>query len=221
MDETPNIWTEGDEILEENLPQQTEKENQVPSLTKEEQTSIIETSQINDDHKGLLKSLTEMNEVAKVLANLRDTETQEQRKSIIRAWSESFLEKRLQNNRIAEDLKQAVLHKLLINIDSIDLETALAIFRDIQDVTSVDATNALSSIMGSSGDSTNSQKGFTFNFNNNIANGQGSTASSNTMSVGSGAPANLKEVAKMSQNLSELYNVKMPRKEKNVTSEEN
>lgn len=214
--DTPNIWT-GDELENEQteLVEVPAEADLVPLPTKEESLEIIETSSISEEHKGLLQSLTEMNEVSKVLTALRDNETQEQRKSLIRAWSENFITVRFQNNGIVEKLKRKLLERLLDNVENLDLETTHQILSSLQDVTSIDAQTAMSQIMGG-GSGGGGNSGPTFNLN--IANGDNANATANTMNVGAGpAVTQLKEVAAMNNSLNAWNNVNMPRKEKNVT----
>lgn len=217
-EDTPNIW-QGDEAEEESLELTPEEQAIVPLPTKEESLEMIDTSSINDEHKGLLRGLVEMNEVAKVMANLRDSETQEQRKTIIRAWAENFITIRFQNNGIVEQLKRKLLERLLNNIDNLDLETTHQILASLQDVTSIDAQTAMSQIMGTGAIGGGGNSGPTFNLN--IANGDNASATANTMNVGTGPAVNqLKEVAAMNNNLSAWNAVNMPRKEKDVTPNE-
>jgi hypothetical protein len=218
FNDTPNIWT-GDDLQEEctEIIETPAEADLVPLPTREESLDIIKGSSITEEHKTLLTSLTEMNEVSKVLATLRDNETQEQRKSIIRAWSENFITVRFQNNGIIEKLKRKLLERLLDNVENLDLETTHQILSSLQDVTSIDAQTAMSQIMGTGavggGGGNNSPT-----FNINVANGDNASATANTMNVGAGPNVSqLKEVAAMNNNLNAWNNVNMPRKEKNVT----
>ena len=218
--DTPNIWT-GDELENEQteIVEVPAEADLVPLPTKEESLAIIETSSISEEHKGLLQSLTEMNEVSKVLTAIRDSETQEQRKSLIRAWSENFITVRFQNNGIVERLKRKLLERLLDNVENLDLETTYQILTSLQDVTSIDAQTAMSQIMGGGSSGGGGNSGPTFNLN--IANGDNANATANTMNVGAGpAVTQLKEVAAMNNSLNAWNNVNMPRKEKNVTDAE-
>lgn len=217
-DDTPNIWEE--DLVEDekstSLQTVTPAEEIAPLPTKEEQLSIIDKADISEEHRGLLSELTEMNEVAKTLATLRDNETVEERKTLIRAWSEAFMTKRLQNNNLAEELKRKLLHRLLDNVDELDLQTTSQIFTGIQEVTSLDAQNALGQIMG--GNATPGSGSNGTNITVNVANGDNSSATSNAMHIGSGVDANqLKQVADMGASIKGWSNVEMPRKEKNVT----
>lgn len=220
-EDTPNIW-QGDELdnTENTEIISSEEVNEaVPLPAKEESLDMIDKSSINDEHKGLLKGLVEMNEVAKVMTTLRDNETQEQRKSIIRAWAENFITVRFQNNGIVEQLKRKLLERLLANIDNLDLETTHQILTSLQDVTSIDAQTAMSQIMGTGIGGGGGNTGPTFNLN--IANGDNSSATANTMNVNAGPNMNqLKEVAAMNNNLNAWNTVNMPRKEKDITPEE-
>jgi len=215
FEDTPKIWQDGNEESTAIVEKEEEKKEIKPLPSKEECLSIVENSEIDEDNKSMLTALDEMQRVALTLQQITNEETFEMQKSVIKAWSVKFLEARYKNNTIAEDLKRKILKRVIDNVDCLDLETAMTIYKDLTDVSTVDHSSAFSMISGGTG-LTGGNSGPTFNLN--IANGDNANATSNTMNVGTGPGINqLKEVAAMNNNLNAWNNVDMPRKEKNVT----
>lgn len=180
-------------------------EEEVPLPTIEEQKTIVSSAiDLNSKDRGLLNSLVEMNGVAQTLLAIKAQETADQRRTVIQAWCENFINARMQNNIIAETLKQRLLARLIDNVDNLDLTTTASIYNDLSETSSVDAQQAMASINVGSG-SGGGSSGINLTINN--ATSEGASITNNTLNAGSQQVGQLKEVASMNTSL-KAWNVK-------------
>lgn len=180
-----------------------------PLPTIAEQKDIVNASDISEENKGLLQGLIEINNVAKTLEAIRNEETQEQRKTVLTAFCESFVGARLRNNMVAEDLKRRLLQRLLDNIDNLDLELTSRIYVDLQETMAVDLQQANAQIMGQNAPVGN-QTGTVVNLN--LATGENSNVTNNTLNANPQQVGQLKEVAAMNTSIKAWSNVPLPKR---------
>ena len=211
----PKYWNdETDNITEvetfDNTSQLIPIEETKPLPTIAEQTRIVAESDISEENKGLLQGLVEINNVAKTLEAIRSEETQEQRRTVLTAFCESFVGARLKNNLVAEELKRKLLNRLLDNIDNLDLELTSRIYVDLQETMAVDLQQANAQIMGQQGASIGNPGGINLTINN--ATSEGATITNNTLNANPQQVGQLKEVAAMNTSIKAWSNVPLPKK---------
>ena len=205
-DETNNI-TEVETF--DNTSQLIPIEETKPLPTIAEQTIIVAESDISEENKGLLQGLVEINNVAKTLEAIRSEETQEQRRTVLTAFCESFVGARLKNNLVAEELKRKLLNRLLSNIDNLDLELTSRIYVDLQETMAVDLQQANAQIMGQQ-NIVSPNPGTVVNLN--LATGENSNITANTLNANPQQVGQLKEVAAMNTSIKAWSNIPLPKK---------
>lgn len=210
----PKYWNdETDETAEvetfDNTSQLVPVEEVKPLPTIAEQNKIVAESDISEENKGLLQGLVEINNVAKTLEAIRSEETQEQRRTVLTAFCESFVGARLKNNLVAEELKRKLLNRLLDNIDNLDLELTSRIYVDLQETMAVDLQQANAQIMGQQ-NIVSPNPGTVVNLN--LATGENSNITANTLNANPQQVGQLKEVAAMNTSIKAWSNVPLPKK---------
>ena len=131
-DDTPRMWVDNEpkydpetgEIIED-TPEQSDiiPVEDIPLPTTAEQSEIIAKSELSEDNKKLLNSIVELNAISDVLQQTYLSETQEKQKQAIQMICTNFLAQRFRNNQTAEHLKQALLTRLLNNIENLEWVT--------------------------------------------------------------------------------------------------
>lgn len=216
-DDLPKMWVEEiepncdpvtGEIIETNTQALMPVEEEIPLPTISEQKDIVKNSSINEENKSMLQALVEMNNVAETLALIRSNESAEQRKTVITAWCENFMNSRMRNNVVAETLKAKLLERLLNNIDNLDLQTTAQIYNDLSDVSNVDAQQAMANING--GAPVGNQTGTVFNLN--LATGENSNVTNNTLNANPQQVGQLKEVVTLNSSIKAWSNIPLPKK---------
>ena len=211
----PKYWNDDtDEITEvetfDNTSQLVPIEEVKPLPTIAEQNKIVAESDISEENKGLLQGLVEINNVAKTLEAIRSEETQEQRRTVLTAFCESFVGARLKNNLVAEELKRKLLNRLLDNIDNLDLELTSRIYVDLQETMAVDLQQANAQIIGQQGAPIGNPGGINLTINN--ATSEGATITNNTLNANPQQVGQLKEVAAMNTSIKAWSNIPLPKK---------
>lgn len=211
----PKYWNdETDNITEvetfDNTSQLVPIEETKPLPTIAEQNKIVAESDISEENKGLLQGLVEINNVAKTLEAIRSEETQEQRRTVLTAFCESFVGARLKNNLVAEELKRKLLNRLLDNIDNLDLELTSRIYVDLQETMAVDLQQANAQIMGQPGAPIGNPGAINLTINN--ATSEGATITNNTLNANPQQVGQLKEVAAMNTSIKAWSNIPLPKK---------
>lgn len=218
-DDLPKMWVEEaepncdpvtGEIIETNTQALMPIEEEMPLPTISEQKDMVKNSSINEENKGMLQALVEMNNVAETLALIRSNESAEQRKTVITAWCENFMNSRMRNNVVAETLKAKLLERLLNNIDNLDLQTTAQIYNDLSDVSSVDAQQAMANINGGAGAIPGQGSGINLTINN--ATSEGASITTNTLNAQPQQVSQLKEVAAMNTSIRAWSNIPLPKK---------
>lgn len=218
-DDLPKMWVEEvepncdpvtGEIIETNTQALMPIEEEMPLPTISEQKDMVKNSSINEENKGMLQALVEMNNVAETLALIRSNESAEQRKTVITAWCENFMNSRMRNNVVAETLKAKLLERLLNNIDNLDLQTTAQIYNDLSDVSSVDAQQAMANINGGAGAMPGQGSGINLTINN--ATSEGASITTNTLNAQPQQVGQLKEVAAMNTSIRAWSNIPLPKK---------
>lgn len=209
----PKYWNEEEidpetgEIISSSAELVPVKE-EVPLPTIEEQKTIVSSAiDLNPKDRGLLNSLVEMNNVAQTLLALRTQETAEQRRTVIQAWCENFINARMQNNVTAETLKQRLLIRLINNIDNLDLQTVSQIYNDLSETSSVDAQQAMASINGGTG-TVGGSSGINLTINN--ATSEGASITNNTLNAGPQNASTTKEVSILNNSIKAWGKVPLP-----------
>ena len=215
----PKYWTEEEydpetgEILQSSNTQELIpiEENVPEPLTIPEQKNIISSANdISTEGKEMLNGLVEINSIANVLAEIDTTETIEKRKTVVTAWCESFINSRMRNNVAAEMLKQKLLERLVNNVHNLDLQTSAEIYRDLTEVSSVDAQQAMSALNGNLG---NTPQSGGINLTINNATAEGATVTNNTLNATPQQVGQLKEVASLNASLKSWgQNIPLPKK---------
>ena len=194
----------------DNTSQLIPLEEATPLPTITEQKSIVANCEdLGEESKNMLSSLIEMNKVAEVLNQIRSTETQEMRRTVLTHWAEAFIDARVRNNMVAEDLKRALLNKLLMNIDNLDLDTAARILNDLHDVTNVDASSAMAMINGGPMNGSNAGSGINLTINNG---GEGTSFTTNTLNTQPVQINQLKEAHELNNLMKGWGTVQLPKK---------
>lgn len=211
----PKYWNDDtDEITEvetfDNTSQLVPIEEVKPLPTIAEQNKIVAESDISEENKGLLQGLVEINNVAKTLEAIRSEETQEQRRTVLTAFCESFVGARLKNNLVAEELKRKLLNRLLDNIDNLDLELTSRIYVDLQETMAVDLQQANAQIIGQQSTPIGNPGGINLTINN--ATSEGATITNNTLNANPQQVGQLKEVAAMNTSIKAWSNIPLPKK---------
>lgn len=215
----PKYWTEeeydpetGKILQSPNTQELIPIEENVPEpLTITEQKNIISSANdISTEGKEMLNGLVEINSIANVLAEIDTTETIEKRKTVVTAWCESFINSRMRNNVAAEMLKQKLLERLVNNVHNLDLQTSAEIYRDLTEVSSVDAQQAMSALNGNLG---NTPQSGGINLTINNATAEGATVTNNTLNATPQQVGQLKEVASLNASLKSWgQNIPLPKK---------
>lgn len=215
----PKYWTEEEydpetgEILQSSNTQELIpiEENVPEPLTIPEQKNIISSANdISTEGKEMLNGLVEINSIANVLAKIDTTETIEKRKTVVTAWCESFINSRMRNNVAAEMLKQKLLERLVNNVHNLDLQTSAEIYRDLTEVSSVDAQQAMFALNGNLG---NTPQSGGINLTINNATAEGATVTNNTLNATPQQVGQLKEVASLNASLKSWgQNIPLPKK---------
>lgn len=211
----PKYWNdETDNITEvetfDNTSQLVPIEETKPLPTIAEQNKIVAESDISEENKELLQGLVEINNVAKTLEAIRSEETQEQRRTVLTAFCESFVGARLKNNLVAEELKRKLLNRLLDNIDNLDLELTSRIYVDLQETMAVDLQQANAQIIGQQSAPIGNPGGINLTINN--ATSEGATITTNTLNANPQQIGQLKEVAAMNTSIKAWSDVPLPKK---------
>jgi hypothetical protein len=218
-DDLPKMWVEEiepncdpitGEIIETNTQALMPIEEEIPLPTISEQKDIVANSSINAENKGMLQALVEMNNVAETLALIRSNESAEQRKTVITAWCENFMNSRMRNNVVAETLKAKLLERLLNNIDNLDLQTTAQIYNDLSDVSNVDAQQAMANINGGAGAMPGQGSGINLTINN--ATSEGASITTNTLNAQPQQVGQLKEVVTLNSSIKAWSNIPLPKK---------
>lgn len=218
-DDLPKMWVEEvepnydpttGEIIETNTQALMPIEEEMPLPTISEQKDMVKNSSINEENKGMLQALVEMNNVAETLALIRSNESAEQRKTVITAWCENFMNSRMRNNVVAETLKAKLLERLLNNIDNLDLQTTAQIYNDLSDVSSVDAQQAMANINGGAGAMPGQGSGINLTINN--ATSEGASITTNTLNAQPQQVGQLKEVVTLNSSIKAWSNIPLPKK---------
>lgn len=218
-DDLPKMWVEEiepncdpvtGEIIETNTQALMPIEEEIPLPTVSEQKNIVANSSINEENKGMLQALVEMNNVAETLALIRSNESAEQRKTVITAWCENFMNSRMRNNVVAETLKAKLLERLLNNIDNLDLQTTAQIYNDLSDVSNVDAQQAMANINGGAGTIPGQGSGINLTINN--ATSEGASITTNTLNAQPQQVGQLKEVVTLNSSIKAWSNIPLPKK---------
>lgn len=218
-DDLPKMWVEEiepncdpvtGEIIETNTQALMPIEEEIPLPTISEQKDIVKNSSINEENKGMLRALVEMNNVAETLALIRSNESAEQRKTVITAWCENFMNSRMRNNVVAETLKAKLLERLLNNIDNLDLQTTAQIYNDLSDVSNVDAQQAMANINGGAGAIPGQGSGINLTINN--ATSEGASITTNTLNAQPQQVGQLKEVVTLNSSIKAWSNIPLPKK---------
>lgn len=211
----PKYWNdETDDVTEvetfDNTSQLVPIEETKPLPTIAEQNKIVAESDISEENKGLLQGLVEINNVAKTLEAIRSDETQEQRRTVLTAFCESFVGARLKNNLVAEELKRKLLNRLLDNIDNLDLELTSRIYVDLQETMAVDLQQANAQIIGQQSAPIGNPGAINLTINN--ATSEGATITNNTLNANPQQVGQLKEVAAMNTSIKAWSNIPLPKK---------
>lgn len=218
-DDLPKMWVEEiepncdpvtGEIIETNTQALMPIEEEIPLPTISEQKDIVKNSSINEENKSMLRALVEMNNVAETLALIRSNESAEQRKTVITAWCENFMNSRMRNNVVAETLKAKLLERLLNNIDNLDLQTTAQIYNDLSDVSNVDAQQAMANINGGAGAIPGQGSGINLTINN--ATSEGASITTNTLNAQPQQVGQLKEVVTLNSSIKAWSNIPLPKK---------
>lgn len=218
-DDLPKMWVEEiepncdpvtGEIIETNTQALMPIEEEMPLPTISEQKNIVANSSINKENKDMLQALVEMNNVAETLALIRSNESAEQRKTVITAWCENFMNSRMRNNVVAETLKAKLLERLLNNIDNLDLQTTAQIYNDLSDVSNVDAQQAMANINGGAGAIPGQGSGINLTINN--ATSEGASITTNTLNAQPQQVGQLKEVVTLNSSIKAWSNIPLPKK---------
>ena len=218
-DDMPKIWTDDtpdDETIENAATEILVSDiSEAPLPTIAEQKAAVLNSEISEESKGMLNSLVELNSIAQTLSTIRLDETAEQRRTVLNLWCEAFIDARMRNNATAEKLKNALLERLLKNVDELDLATSAEIIQNLHEVSSVDAQQAMSAINGTLG-TPSGGNGINLTINNATA--EGSQITSNTLNAQPQQVQQLKEVTTLNSSLRAWNNVPLPKK-KTVNAE--
>ena len=211
MIDEPRIWRDEDNTIPEesydangfsNELVQVEEEPALPSIS--EQKELVQSSQISAENKSILNQLIEINEIANMLKTVNNTEMEEQRSKILDTTCAIFIQQRMQNNMHIEKLKRKVIDRLIDNIDNMDLELANDVLSNITQVTSTDATNAMSSLRGGAV-SSSGMPGIQLNINNATA--DGAQITTQTLNAGPQQVQQLKEVATLNSSIRAWQNI--------------
>lgn len=194
------------------------EEEQVQLPTIEEQEKAIEAADIPSKYKGMLGGLVQINKIAEMLEGLHNTELMQKRNAVLTMFCETFVHERMQNNITAETLKRALLNKLLVNIENLDLETVGRLYNDLHEVTSIDANSASNAIANggfipSVIPGMNQGNGLTVNINNATSEG----ASITNQTANFQQPTQLKDASTFSGVVKSINSLNIPRKAIEIT----
>ena len=207
-DDTPRMWIDDEpkydpetgEIIEDTSAQtDIVPVEDIPLPTTAEQSEIIAKSELSDDNKKLLNSIVELNAICDVMQQTYISETQEKQKQAIQMICTNFLAQRFRNNQTAEQLKQALLTRLLNNIENLDLATTAQIYNDLHDVTNQEAVAAIGQLLGGGNSIPGMNGGTTVNLN--LATGENSMVNNNTLNAQPQQVQQLKEVAALNTSI--------------------
>ena len=216
FDDTPKRWVDEEEVYD-NTSQLMPIEEVKPLPTIAEQRDILKNSDLEEEDKGILGSLVEINNIANTLEKTGLLETAEQRIFVIKTYAEHFIAEHLKNNIRAEDLKNMLLMKLSRNIDNLDLELASRIYLDLQQTMSQDVAIMNATAHGESGASAIAGLGGpSINLTVNNATTDGASITNNTLAVNN-QQANLKDASILNNTLKKIQTVSMPRQKSTVT----
>ena len=207
-DDTPRMWIDDEpkydpetgEIIEDTSAQtDIVPVEDIPLPTTAEQSEIIAKSELSEDNKKLLNSIVELNAISDVLQQTYLSETQEKQKQAIQMICTNFLAQRFRNNQTAEQLKQALLTRLLNNIENLDLATTAQIYNDLHDVTNQEAVAAIGQLLGGGSSIPGTNGGINLTINNATA--EGAAITTNTLNAQPQQIADLKNVATLNNSL--------------------
>jgi hypothetical protein len=216
FDDTPKRWIDEEEICD-NTSQLMPIEEEKPLPTIAEQRDILNKSDLEEEDKGILGSLVEINNIANALEKTGLLETTEQRIFVIKTYAEHFIAEHLKNNIRAEDLKNRLLMKLSHNIDNLDLELASRIYLDLQQTMSQDVAIMNATAHGeSNADAMAGLGGPSINLTVNNATTEGASITNNTLAVNN-QQANLKDASILNNTIKKIQTVSMPRQKPTVT----
>lgn len=209
--DTPKIWTQDPtDNIDEVSSTEVAVIEEVPPLTIAEQQSEIDNSVLSEESKGMLGSLVEMNAIANTLLAIHSDETADQRKTVLTAWCESFVNARMRNNVTSEKLKARLLDRLIDNIENLDLETVANIYNQLTEVSSIDAQQAMVNVNGNNAALPNGQSGLSVTINNATA--DGAMITNNTMNNNGQSIQQLKEVATLNSSIKAWNSVPLIKK---------
>lgn len=195
----PKIWEDPDSI-QETLPAEITDEEPIVLPTIEEQRDILKNSNLSNENKSLIESLITMNEVANVLDQIHSTETAETRRMYLNTLSERFIDSRMRNNQVAEELKQLLLYRLLNNVNNLDLELTARLYNDLHETTNLDAQQAFANVNGGPINGIgNGLGGLNLTINN--ATSEGASITNNTLNANPQQVGQLKEVQAMNASI--------------------
>lgn len=212
FDDTPKRWVD-DEELENNTYDNTsaltpvEEVETLPSI--EERTKIIAKSDISDEHKNMLNALMEINKVAEVLSQVQSIESKEARKAVIDIYTENFVANRLSNNLTAENLKNKLLERLLVNVDNLDLETSSNLLIQLHEVMGSDYLQAMARVNGDTAPIPGQGGGINLTINTAEGAQQVTNQTLNNGTIVQGAN---KETVTLGSTLKQMQTLQMPKK---------
>lgn len=215
----PKIWIDEDEApIYDNTSALMPIEEEKPLPTIQEQEAAIEKAEIPDKYKGMLDGLIQINKLANLLDEIRNSETIQKRNAVLTMFCETFIHERMQNNILAERLKQALINKLIINIDNLDLEMVGRLYNDLHEVTAVDANSAINSVanggfMPSTMPGITPGQGLTVNINNATSEG----ASITNQTANFQQPTQLKDATTFNGVVKSINSLNIPRKAIEIT----
>lgn len=217
-EDTPKIWVEdtGEVVEYDNTSQlvPTQEEIQLPTI--EEQKSILNSSSLSEEDKGILGGIIEVNRVCQLLDQIKAAETAEQRQTVLSIYAENFIMSHLRNNIRAETLKDKLLQRLADNIDNLDLELTSRIFLDLQQTMAPDVAIMNARSQGDSGMNAAMGNGPSINLTVNNATTEGASITNNTMAI-NGNPQQLKDVVGLNKTIKDMQKLSLPRQRGGIT----
>ena len=207
MQDTPKMWVEEDDFQDQFDAENqalvvAEEQPQLPTI--KEQTEMVEKSDISEKNKSMLGQLIEISKVSQLLKNINNEEVAAERNNLLDATCAVFIQSRMQNNMQMETLKTKVIQRLIDNIDNMDLELANEVLTNISQVTSTDATNAMSSLRGGA-ISSSGMPGVSLTINNATA--EGAQITTQTLNAQPQQVQQLKEVATLNSSIRAWQNI--------------
>lgn len=223
MNDTPKMWNSNEAALlnddteyNEIMVSEEEAHFEVPSVI--EQKQALEKSDLHGVSYDMVDSLIESYKISQLLKQIGSSETEEDRKNVLKSLCEAFINARMRNNMTAENLKSKLLVRLLQNIDRLDLATVAQIYIDLTQTMAVDSQMAMATLNGGT-PGTTSGNGTTVNLN--LATGENGMVTAQTLNATPQQVGQLKEVTAMNSSLKAWSNVQqLPRKKPTVSESE-